>query len=230
MERPLTTPEAIVRRAQRRIGLTGGIATGKSTVAELLKRMFGLPVLDADVFAREALAPGSEGSRAVLEKYGELVKPGACATAPADSVLLEPITLDRAALGRIVFADAAERAWLEGLVHPLVRQRFRDELTALGAAPVVVLMIPLLYEAGLEGLCSEVWLVDCGAAEQLRRLQGRDGLTETEARARIDAQWPMARKRARADVVIDNGGGGEDLALQLERALAASSDTCGPGS
>ncbi len=185
-------------------------------MAALLTESFGLPVLDADHYAREALAPGSPGAAAVLARYGERVRAHpAGSPAPGGP----GAGLDRAALGRIVFADAAERAWLEGLVHPLVRQRFRDELTARGAAPVVVLMIPLLYEAGLEGLCSEVWLVDCGAAEQLRRLQGRDGLTEAEARARIEAQWPMARKRARADVVIDNGGGGEDLALQLQRAL-----------
>ncbi len=194
-------------------------------MAALLQERFGLPVLDADRYAREALAPGSPGAAAVLARYGERVRREG---SPAPG---EPgPELDRAALGRIVFADAAERAWLEGLVHPLVRQRFRNELAALGAAPEVVLMIPLLYEAGLEGLCSEVWLVDCGAAEQLRRLQGRDGLTEAEARARIAAQWPMALKRSRADVVIDNGGGCEDLTLQVRRALAATSDSSGPGS
>ncbi len=201
---------------QRRIGLTGGIATGKSTVAALLEERFRLPVLDADRFAREALAPGSTGAKAVLARYGERVR----AQRDGPRVAGDPgPTLDRAALGRIVFADAAERVWLEGLVHPLVRARFAADLAALAAAPVVVLMIPLLFEAGLEGLCSEVWLVDCGAAEQLRRLQARDGLAETEARARIAAQWPMARKRARADVVIDNSCSTSHLLLQLNDLL-----------
>jgi dephospho-CoA kinase len=204
---------------QRRIGLTGGIATGKSTVAGLLDVRFGLPVLDADRFAREALAPGSPGARAVLARYGERVRvrhEGPRATGEPDP------PLDRAALGRIVFADASERAWLEGLVHPLVRQRFAARLAELAAAPVVVLMIPLLFEAGLEGLCSEVWLVDCDEAEQLKRLQARDQLSEAEARTRIAAQWPMARKRERADVVIDNGGdpGSPWLMQQLEGALS----------
>jgi len=185
------------REGQRRIGLTGGIATGKSTVARLLAERFDLPVLDADAYAREALAPGTAGAQAVLARYGERVKAGSA----GDSVA----TIDRAALGRIVFADPAERAWLERLVHPLVRQRFAAELERLAAEPVLVLMIPLLFEAGLEGLCSEVWLVDCEEAEQLRRLMARDGLSEAEARARIAAQCPMARKRALADVVIDNG-------------------------
>ncbi|MFU8886607.1 MAG: dephospho-CoA kinase [Cyanobacteriota bacterium] len=182
---------------QRRIGLTGGIASGKSTVGRLLAAR-GLPVLDADGFAREALAPGSPGAQAVLARYG---------------------TLDRAALGRIVFADAAERQWLEQLVHPLVRARFAAELERLAAAPVVVLMIPLLFEVGLEELCSEVWLVDCDEAQQLARLMARNGLSAAEARARIAAQWPLARKRTLADVVLNNRGTAEQLEGQLERAM-----------
>ena len=83
-------------------------------------------------------------------------------------------------------------------------------------------MVPLLFEAGLEGLCSEVWLVDCPEAEQLRRLMARDGLGEAEARARIAAQWPLERKRPLADLLLDNGGAAERLAGQLERALGGS--------
>ena len=181
---------------QRRIGLSGGIATGKSSVARLLAQRHGLPVLDADLYAREALAPGSPGAQAVLARYGEI---------------------DRAALGRIVFADAAERRWLEALVHPIVRARFDAELERLAAAPVLVLMIPLLFEAGLEDLCSEVWLVDCDEGQQLRRLIERDQLSEAEALARIAAQWPLARKRPLADRLIDNRGS----AQALEASLAA---------
>jgi dephospho-CoA kinase len=202
---------------QRRIGLTGGIATGKSTVAQLLSERFGLPVLDADLYAREALAPGTPGAQAVLERYGEAVR-----HRNPDDTAGSTLDIDRAALGRIVFADAVERRWLEEVVHPLVRQRFANELERLAAAPVVVLMIPLLFEAGLEGLCTEIWLVDCPEAEQLRRLMARDGLGEVEARARIAAQWPLERKRLLADVVIDNDGGEEPLADRLARALSPS--------
>jgi dephospho-CoA kinase len=193
---------------QRRIGLTGGIATGKSTVGQLLAGRFGLPVLDADLYARGALAPGSPGARSVLARYGEPVAAGA-----GDAI-------DRAALGRVVFADPVERRWLEQLVHPLVRQRFEAELERLAHAPVVVLMIPLLFEAGLESLCSEVWLVTCSPETQLQRLIGRDGLPEHEARARIAAQWPLARKQALADRLIHNGGDPEALEQQLAAALA----------
>jgi dephospho-CoA kinase len=201
---------------QRRIGLTGGIATGKSRVGQLLAEA-GLPVLDADAYAREALAAGSAAARAVLARHGESVREQRADKAGgADG-------LDRAALGRIVFADAAERAWLEQLVHPLVRARFNSELERLASAPQVVLMIPLLFEAGLEELCSEVWLVDCDEQQQLQRLMARDGLSEADARARIAAQWPMARKRELADRLIDNSHEPHALIDQLEQALANKS-------
>ena len=223
---------------QRRIGLTGGIATGKSSVARLLAERHGLPVLDADHFAREALAPGSPGARAVLERYGERVLPGAEWQSPGEepSGRLRPgqaadagMAIDRAALGRIVFADAAERSWLEALVHPIVRQRFSAELERLAAAPVVVLMIPLLLEAGLEQLCSEVWLVDCDEAQQLGRLIGRDQLSAAEAQARIAAQWPLERKRALVDRLIDNRGNPQALEDSLTAHLRALSAVERPG-
>ncbi len=166
-------------------------------------------MLDADRFAREALEPGTAALEAVLDRYGEELR------RPDGS-------LDRAALGRIVFSRPAERRWLEDLVHPIVRRRFTNELERLAAAPVVVLMIPLLFEAGLEPLCGEVWVVDCDEAEQLRRLVERDGLTTAEARARLASQWPQARKLERADVVIDNRSTLDDLMGQLKRALSPS--------
>ncbi len=214
-------PEPSPRRrwcgCQRRIGLTGGIASGKSTVGRLLADRHGLPVLDADLYAREALAPGSAASRAVLERYGPQVRAGGTAGGAV---------LDRAALGRLVFADAAERHWLEELVHPLVRRRFAAELERLAAAPVVVLMVPLLFEAGLESLCSEVWLVDCEPPQQLQRLLARDQLSPDEALARLNAQWPLASKRPLAEVLIDNRSTSSGLAPQLARALQRQT---GPG-
>lgn len=181
---------------QRRIGLTGGIASGKSSVGRWLAEQ-GIPVLDADLYAREALAPGSPGTLAVAEHYGPAVLAPECADGP--------VTLDRAALGRIVFTSPAERQWLEGVVHPLVRARFAEELNRRATAPVVVLMIPLLFEAGLESLCTETWLVTCSEAQQLERLMARDGLSEADALARIRAQWPLSRKQQLANLIIDNG-------------------------
>lgn len=201
---------------QRRIGLTGGIATGKSSVGRLLAAQ-GLPVLDADQFAREALAPDSPGARAVLARYGDAVRQPSSDGDGARHAAQDVI--DRASLGRIVFADGAERCWLEQLVHPLVRQRFTQALERLDGESSVVLMIPLLFEAGLESLCSEVWLVDCDPQQQLQRLMARDGLSAEEAQSRIDAQWPLERKRALVDHIIDNRGDAGSLEPQLRSAL-----------
>ena len=187
---------------QRRIGLTGGIASGKSSVGRLLEAR-GWPVLDADQYAREALAPNTSAAKSVAQRFGAAVGSAA--------------DLDRKSLGRIVFRDAEERRWLETLVHPHVRDRFQQELERHSQAPVVVLMIPLLFETGLETLCSEVWLVDCEPRQQLERLMLRSGLNEADAKARLAAQWPLSRKRPLADRVIDNRGSADALEAAVNR-------------
>ncbi len=204
---------------QRRIGLTGGIATGKSTVGELLAQRFLLPVLDADRYARDALAPGSPATLAVLARYGDCVAAPQGDNGGEADASASGVSIDRAALARLVFADAAERRWLEQLVHPLVRQRFEAELAQRADAPVLVLMIPLLFEAGLESLCDEVWLVTCRPEQQRQRLIARDGLRDEEAQARIAAQWPLERKQALADRLIANDGDQAGLVEQLAAAL-----------
>jgi len=193
--------------AQRRIGLTGGIATGKSTVAAILSGSHGLPVLDADVYARQLLAPGTAASQAVLDRYGQQVQ------TPGDA-------LDRRALGRIIFAHPTERRWLEALTHPLAKEAFTRDLVRHHQAATVVLVAPLLFEVGLEALCSEVWLVDLDEASQLERLLARDRLSSHEARQRIQAQWPLERKRRLADVILKNHGDLVELAQQVGMALA----------
>ncbi len=197
-------------KSQRRIGLTGGIATGKSSVGHYLAEQHALAVLNADLYAREALAPGSAATKAVLQRYGKAV---------AAESQNNATSLDRSALGQIVFNDATERHWLEQLVHPIVRQRFDAELARLAETTPVVLMIPLLFEAKLTDLCSEVWLVDCCSAQQCQRLMSRNGLSREEAEQRIAAQWPMSKKRALADLVIDNNGAAESWYQQIEQNI-----------
>ena len=181
--------------SQRRIGLTGGIASGKSSVGCWLSD-HGIPVLDADRYARDALAPGSAGCRAVLERYGTAVT--------SNEAQADKVELNRQALADIVFSDEVERRWLEELVHPLVRQAFDAALHELEPTPTVVLMIPLLYESGLESLCTEVWVVHCSRDQQQQRLIERNGLSAQQADQRIEAQWPLSRKCQLADQVIDN--------------------------
>ena len=107
--------------------------------------------------------------------------------------------IDRTGLASIVFNDPNERSWLEQLVHPIVQRRFDDALRALPDAPIVILMIPLLFEAGLEAWCSEIWVVRCTALQQRERLMARNNCTEAEATQRIAAQWPIDIKVQRAD-------------------------------
>lgn len=201
--KPERTPERAAAQASQRaatgkqlriIGLTGGIASGKSTVSAYL-RTLGATVVDADVLAREAVAPGSAGLAAIVAEFG-------------DSVLLSDGALDRRRLGEIVFADAEARAKLNAIVHPYVRRRMQEEIAAAEAAgkAAIVLDVPLLFEGGLDQMCDEVWVVLAEAEQQLARLQARDGLDEAAARARIAAQWPLVEKAARATVVIDNRG------------------------
>jgi len=211
------SPSARWQGQQRRIGLTGGIATGKSSVGRHLAAL-GLPVLDADRFAHEALAPGSKGEAAVLKRFGPRV------AAQSDSAIEDSKStggINRKALGSIVFNAPDELLWLEQLIHPYVRARFDEALVGLNDEPTVVLMIPLLFEANLTGLCSEVWVVHCQPQQQIERIQKRDGLDEAAAKARIDAQWPIAQKQELADQLIDNSGDADRWDEQVQRLLDA---------
>ena len=183
--------------SQRRIGITGGIASGKSSIGQFLKEIKNLPILDADIYAHEALAPGERSTMKVLKRYGKTVK---------DPIKKEKPTINRSALSNIIFTNSNERLWLEKLLHPIVKQRLEQELYAQRNAPKIVLIIPLLFEVQLTELCSEIWVVNCTETQQYKRLMKRDGLTNSDAKARIQAQWPLKQKLPLADVIIDNSG------------------------
>ena len=188
------------KEQQRRIGLTGGIASGKSSVGEYLATI-GLPVLDADIYSRRALAHGTKAAEAVLQRYGSRV------IQPVDAIDPETPTsplINRSALGQIVFNDPKERLWLEQLIHPIVLNSFEKEIALQPKTTALVLMIPLLFEASLQTMCSEIWVVHCNPAQQLQRLCQRDGLDKSTALARIRSQWPLNEKCQRADLVLDN--------------------------
>ncbi|MFS8901793.1 dephospho-CoA kinase [Synechococcus sp. H60.2] len=212
----------------RIIGLTGGIATGKSTVARILER-HGIPVADADQMACQALAVGSPIRERVLQRYGQAIR------APSGE-------LDRRQLGQIIFADAAERAWLEAQIHPFVKARLREFLQSHGASapqgvqhpqkdgsPTVCLMIPLLFEAHMENWVSEIWVVTCTPEQQRQRLAQRDPLlTPAEIEARLASQWPLEEKARCAHVVLDNSGSLAELEAQVQQALASQKPLASP--
>jgi dephospho-CoA kinase len=188
------------------IVLTGGIASGKSTVAQMLAELGG-EVISADGLAREVLQSGSPGWREVVALWGpEILTPGG--------------EINRAALGRKVFADEKQRRRLEAITHPKIYALMEERLTtARRRAPFVVLEIPLYFETGRVPPASEVWVVYVDRATQLARLMERSGLSREEAEARLEAQWPLERKRALADRVIDNSDGLEATRQQVRQAL-----------
>ncbi len=186
----------------RLIGLTGGIATGKSTVDRMLEA-HGATVIDADELAREAVRPGEATLERVIERFGEDVS-------AADG------SLDRGRLGKIVFADSDARHDLERITHPRIIELTQERIAGAlaGAAPLVVVDIPLLFENAREGMFDGVLLVYAPPDVQVRRLRERNDLDETAARQRLAAQLPIDEKRARATWIIDNSG--EDDATQRQ--------------
>jgi dephospho-CoA kinase len=188
-----------------RIGLTGGIGSGKSTVAGLLAAR-GARIVDADRIAREVVAPGSAGLAAVVAAFGP-------------DVLTADGALDRPALAAVVFADPQARARLDGIVHPLVRARAAELVAEAPADAVVVQDVPLLVETGQAASYDLVLVVEADLETRVRRLVQR-GLGADDARARIAAQATDEQRRAVADVVLDNSGTPEELEAQVDRFWA----------
>jgi len=189
----------------RRIALTGGIATGKSYVRARFEAL-GVPTIDSDVLSRDAVAPGTPGLTAVVNRFGRDVLDGAGA-------------LDRRKLGSIVFADPGARQALEAIVHPEVHRATEAWFASLDPArhPFAIADIPLLYEVGREGDFDVVIVAACDPETELRRVMTRDGLSEPEARRRLTAQLPIEEKVRRADYVIHTGGSVADTEAQVTR-------------
>lgn len=193
---------------RRRIGLTGGIGTGKSTVSDYLATTYQLPVLDADIYAREAVQKSSPILSLIAQRYNS-------------NILLPDGTLNRKKLGEIIFNDIDERCWVEQQIHPYVRDRFSAEIDKL-PQQTVVLVIPLLFEAQMVNLVTEIWVVYCSRQQQLERLMQRDRLTLEQAQARIDSQMPIEEKCDRADIVLDNSSTLDALLKQVDTAVTNS--------
>ncbi|TRU52702.1 MAG: dephospho-CoA kinase [Microcystis aeruginosa Ma_QC_Ca_00000000_S207] len=191
--------------SRRIIGLTGGIASGKSTVSNYLENIYKIPVLDADIYAREAVEKGSAILERIFQRYGRKVK-------------TEDNSLNRQQLGEIIFNNPGEKIWLESQIHPYVRECFKRHLEQL-EVPIVVFSVPLLLEAKLTHLVTEIWVVFCGLEQQIERLMTRNNLSREQAIARINNQMPLAEKIALADIVLDNSGDLEALYTQIDRAI-----------
>lgn len=189
------------------IGLTGSIASGKSTVSNML-RDYGLPIVDADVVARVVVEPGTETLKEIVKAFGE-------------EILTETGELDRPKLGSIIFNDEEKRKLLNSIIHPAIRKemlRQRDVHIANGAE-TVIMDIPLLFESKLQHFVDKILVVTVSEEVQLERLMERNNLSEEEAKARIQSQLPLSVKEEGADAVINNNGTIEETKLQLENIL-----------
>jgi dephospho-CoA kinase len=196
-----------------RVGLTGGIATGKSYCLARFAAL-GVPVVDADLLARDAVAPGSRALADVATRFGA-------------SILLPDGSLDRAALGRIVFSDRAARTDLEAIVHPEVYRRIGEWFaTRPPATRLAIADIPLLFETGHDHDFDRVIVAACEPQQQLRRVMLRDHLNEADARARLNAQWPIDEKVARADYVIRTDGTIADTDAQVRTVYGMLNAEC----
>ncbi|GED34569.1 dephospho-CoA kinase [Brevibacillus centrosporus] len=190
------------------LGLTGGIATGKSTVTGMLRER-GIPVIDADQIAREVVEPGKPAYEAIVRHFGR-------------EILLEDGQIDRKKLGEVVFSDETERQKLNAIVHPEVRRVMREEAEAAeaGGAEIVFMDIPLLFESKLQHMVEKIAVVYAPADMQLARMIERDELEEEQAHKRLRAQFPIDQKKSEADFLIDNSASREETVKQVEQMLA----------
>ncbi len=191
----------------RLIGITGGIGTGKSTVTQYLQTRSNLPIWDADIYARMAVSVGSPILQAIGQRY------------PPD-IFRSDGTLDRHSLGAIIFSKPLERQWLESQIHPYVRTCFETEIDRLAPDATAVLAIPLLFEAKMTDLVTEIWVVSCDRQTQLHRIMARDRLDYAAAALRIESQMSLQDKIALADIHLDNSTNITDLAAQIDRAIS----------
>ncbi len=193
------------RPAALRVGLTGGIASGKSTVARLFGEL-GADVIDTDEIARALVAPGSTALGQIVERFGaDLLTPDGA--------------LDRRRLRTIVFADPAGRRELEAILHPPIRAEALARAAA-SSAPYVILVVPLLFETGFDRLVDRRLVVDCPESQQIDRLVARDGVSATEARAMLAAQMPREERKQRAEDCIDNSGSLESTRVRVQELHA----------
>lgn len=183
------------------IGLTGGIASGKTTVANLFKQQFKIDIVDADIVAREVVQPGTPGLNAIVEHFG------------AD-IVRDDQTLDRAKLREKIFSNPEEKAWLNGLLHPMIREKMTEDLEQV-TSDYALLVVPLLVENKLDSLCDRVLVVDVDPQTQISRTVKRDNVSEEQANAILASQASREQRLTLADDVVKNNPDDPDLLLQI---------------
>ncbi|ENC6720237.1 dephospho-CoA kinase [Vibrio harveyi] len=183
------------------IGLTGGIASGKTTVANLFKQQFKIDIVDADIVAREVVEPGTPGLNAIIEHFGT-------------DIVRDDQTLDRAKLREKIFSNPEEKAWVNGLLHPMIREKMIEDLEQV-TSDYALLVVPLLVENKLDSLCDRILVVDVEPQTQISRTVKRDNVSEEQAKAILASQASREQRLAMADDVVKNNPDDLDLLLQI---------------
>ena len=180
---------------QRRIGLPGGIASGKPTITNYIRKHKNIPILDADHFSRELIKPNTYGYKKILDYFGNRI---------IDKKNNSKKEINRKLLRKIIFKNSENKEWIEKLLHPLIKERMIEECRKLRNNQTIVLVIPLLFEAKFEDICTEIWLVKCPKEIQKKRLIARDKISEKEAYESINLQLSFEEKRKFSDIILDN--------------------------
>ena len=180
---------------QRRIGLTGGIASGKSTITTYIKKNKNIPILDADILSRELVRPNTEIYAKILEYFGNQI---------IDNQNNSSKLINRKLLRKIIFKHPASKEWIEKLLHPLIKEKMIEKCNQFKNNQTILMVIPLLFEAKFEDICTEIWLIKCPREQQKKRLMARDQISEKEADETINLQLNFEEKRKLSDIILDN--------------------------
>ena len=184
-----------LKNNQRRIGLTGGIASGKSTITNYIRKHKNIPILDADHLSRELIKPNTYGYKKILDYFGNKI---------IDNKNTSARAINRKLLRNIIFKNSESKEWIEKLLHPLIKEKMIEECSQYKNTQTLVLVIPLLFEAKFEDICTEIWLVKCPRETQKNRLMKRDNISEKEAYNSINLQLSFEEKRKFSDIILDN--------------------------
>ena len=180
---------------QRRIGLTGGIASGKTTITNYIRKHKNIPILDADNLSRELIKPNTYGYKKILDYFGNKI---------IDNKNKSERGINRKLLRKIIFKHYESKEWIEKLLHPLIKEKMIEECSQYKNNQTIVLVIPLLFEAKFEDICTEIWLVKCPKEIQKQRLIKRDKISEKEASESINLQLSFEEKRKCSDIILEN--------------------------
>tara|TARA_Y100001978_G_C23624071_1_gene399983 strand:+ start:400 stop:1014 length:615 start_codon:yes stop_codon:yes gene_type:complete len=179
---------------QRRIGLTGGIASGKTTIANYINKIKNITLLDADQYSKELTAPGKEPYKQIILRFGQSITKK---SSPEKEI-------NRSLLKKIIFDSPEKRIWLENYLHPLIKEKFIQDFEKYKEQKTLLLIIPLLFEAQFQDLCTEIWVVKCSKETQLKRLINRDKINEKEAKKIISTQLNLSNRINEVNLTINN--------------------------